>query len=127
MASPRRADGERKREPDAVRSWGSFDAWDEPLPEVEREKLLDQTVRAIARRGLQTPAILLLEMHKPLAYVASQGIVAAVPLLGPLLGLERMQAVGKLLATAGGMDELIARIEASAVETDAVQTAQTDS
>ncbi len=109
-----------------MNAWDSVSVWDEPLPVEEREKLLDQTVQAIARRGLQTPAILLLEMHKPLAYVASQGIVAAVPLLGPLIGLDRMQAVGKLLAEPGGMDDLIARIEASAVEADTAQTARTD-
>ena len=124
MASRR---AERKRKPPTVNAWDSVSVWDEPLPAEEREKLLDHAVQAIARRGLQTPAILLLEMHKPLAYLASQGIVAAVPLLGPLIGLERMQAVGRLLAEPGGMDELIARIEASAVESDNAQPARTDS
>ena len=96
----------------------SFLLWDEPLPAEERESLISKTVEVIARRGLQTPALLLLEMHKPLAFVASQGMVAGAPLLAPLIGLERMQAVGRLLATPGGIDELIARIEASAVSDD---------
>ena len=90
-----------------------LDTWETPLSADERDGLLAPIVESIARRGLQTPALLLLEIHKPLAFVASQGIVAAVPLLGPLIGLERMQAVGRLLAQPGGLDELINRIEAS--------------
>ena len=94
--------------------WDTLDTWDTPLPDAEREALIGQTVEAIARRGLQTPALLFLEMHKPLAFVASQGIIAFVPLFGPLIGLARMQAIGRLLAHPGGLDELINRIEASA-------------
>lgn len=84
---------------------------DEPLPAEEREHLLDDLAGAVARRGLQTPAILALEMHRPLAFTLSQGLIAFGPLFGPLLGIERMQRAARLLGEPGAVDALIRRIE----------------
>lgn len=86
-------------------------AWDEPLSLAEREELLDRLADAVARRGLQTPAVLALEMHRPLAFIASQGLIVAGPLLGGLLGIERVQRVSRLLREPGALDALLARIE----------------
>lgn len=88
--------------------------WDEPLPPDEREALIGRIIDFIARRGLQTPALIALEMHRPLGFVAAHAIMVGTPLVAPLLGLERLQGFARLIREPGAIDELIARIEASA-------------
>lgn len=85
--------------------------WDTPLPEEDREKLLEEFATAVAKRGLQTPVIFGLEMHRPLAFTASQSIVVFGPMLAPLLGIERLQSVSRLLQEPGIIDRLIERID----------------
>ena len=85
--------------------------WDEPLSPAEREALMERVATEVARRGLETPTILFLEIHRPVAFLASQGMIVLGPMLGPLLGIERMQAVSRLLREPGAVDELITRIE----------------
>ena len=89
----------------------SLALWDEPLTPEERETILSQVADAVAKWRLETPAVLALEVHRPVAFLASQGLIALGPLLGSLLGLERMQNVSRLLREPGAVDALIARIE----------------
>jgi len=84
---------------------------DDPLPAEERETILNGLAAAVARRGLQTPAILALEMHRPLAFTLSQGMVVFAPLFAPLLGLERMERAARLLQEPDAIDALVERIE----------------
>lgn len=92
---------------------------DEPLTDAERAELVDKIAEQVVRRGLSVPAILALEMHRPMAFVLSHGVVAATPLLGPLLGLERMRGAARLLSAPDGVEALIRRIEDRTVERDA--------
>lgn len=89
----------------------ALDLWNEPLDGAEREKLLDTIAEAIRRRGLTTPALFFVEINRPLGFVASQGLIALTPLLAPLIGLDRMQNVGRLLADPAAVDELVTRLE----------------
>lgn len=89
----------------------SLAQWNEPLPEAEREDLLEKIATHVVKRGLSVPAIVALEMHRPLAFTFSQGMIALTPLFGPLVGLNRMQILGRLLAEPGGVEALIRRIE----------------
>jgi hypothetical protein len=88
-----------------------LDLWNEPLTPEERDRLLDTVATAIQRRGLQTPVVFALEMHRPLAFLASQSLIGLAPLIAPLIGLEPMQRLGRFLAEPGAVDMLIARIE----------------
>ncbi|MBC8101585.1 MAG: hypothetical protein H7Z41_03245 [Cytophagales bacterium] len=88
-------------------------SWDEPLTEAEREALLDEISAGVCRRGLQTPVIFALEMHRPLAFVASQSMIVLAPMLAPLLGIERIENVSRLLRESGSIDRLIERIDRS--------------
>ena len=90
----------------------SLDLWSEPLTTEERERLLDTVAEAVRRRGLTTPALFFVEINRPLGFMASQGIIALAPLLAPLLGLDRMQTVGRLLADPNAVDDLVRRLEA---------------
>ncbi len=97
----------------------AFDLWEEPLSHEEREDILERFSDVVVRRGLQTPVIMALEMHRPLAFMASQGIIVATPLMGPLLGLERMQKAGRFLQEPGAVEALIRRIEDKTIAADA--------
>lgn len=85
--------------------------WDEPLPPDERERLLNEVAAAVAKRGLQTPALFALEMHRPLAFTLSQSLIVFGPLFAPLIGVERMERAARLLREEGAIDALIERIE----------------
>lgn len=97
--------------------------WDEPLTPEERETILNEVTEAVARRGLQTPALFALEMHRPFAFTLSQSLILSGPLLAPLLGIERMERAARLLREPGTVELLIERLERSAIPTDS-QTAQ---
>lgn len=81
--------------------------WEEPLPPEERDTLISRVADAVVRRGLQTTVLLALEIHRPLAFTLSQGMIVATPLLGPLLGLEAMQKMGRLLRDPEAYEALV--------------------
>jgi hypothetical protein len=95
----------------------SLAAWNQPLTAPEREELLDAVAARVHKWRLETPAIFALETHRPLAFVASQGLIGLTPMVGPLMNLllgldpERVQRLSRLLAEPNGVDALIARLE----------------
>jgi hypothetical protein len=86
-------------------------SWEEPISNDERDRVLDKIASQVVGRGLETPAILFLEMHKPLTFMASQGLVVTSPLLAPLIGFERVHTVSRLLEDRSNVERLIRRIE----------------
>jgi hypothetical protein len=91
---------------------------DMDLTPEETQELIDSLARQIAGRRLEAPAILLLEIHKPLSFIASQGLACALPVLGPIVGPERVARVSRLLRERGNIDLLVARIEELAAQRD---------
>lgn len=85
--------------------------WDADITDTERDALLDSFAQAVHKHGLQTPAILLLEMHRPFHFLIGSGLVAASGLLVPLFGAERVQQTAKLLESREGIEMLISRLE----------------
>lgn len=96
-----------------------------PLSESDRDAAIESIASHIAARRLETPAVMFLEMHKPLSFVASQALVVALPMLGPLIGAQRMADLSKLLQDRANIDTLIERIEDAAArrEESAAQSA----
>jgi hypothetical protein len=94
---------------------------DTPLSESERDALIESIATAIVRRRLETPAILFLETHKPLSFIASQSALVAIPFLGPFIGAQRMADLSKLLRDRANIDALVARIEDMAAAETATQ------
>ena len=88
----------------------------EPLPEAERDAMIEKIATDIHRRGLETPAILFLEMHKPLSFFASQTLIVTTPLIEPLVGFDRMRTAANLLESRDNVELLIRRIEELASE-----------
>jgi len=90
-----------------------------PLTKEELESLVNSVAARVVERRLETVAILLLEMHKPLSFVASQAVLVAMPMLGPLIGMDGMATLSRLLRDRENIELLITRIEEQAAARDA--------
>lgn len=75
---------------------------------------LDSLVERIHRWGLATPAVLFLELYRPLAWLSSQAFLVAAPLLAPLVGLDQFERLRGVLADDARYEALLRRIEARA-------------
>jgi len=103
--------------------------WDADLPAERRDALIEKVARFVDRRGLHVPAILFLEMHKPLTYIASQSIVLGSGFIAPFFGPQNVQQVAKLFEKKENVERLIRRIEdlqAGAPEPAASPSASTE-
>jgi hypothetical protein len=89
-----------------------------PLTEEELQSKLDAVAKEIVKRGMELPAVLMLEGHKPLSFLASQGLVMGMPLLGPFVGHQKMADLSKILADSANVDRLVKRIEEMSAEKD---------
>ena len=76
-----------------------------------RQQLIDRVASRIAQMGFIAPAILLLEMNKPLAFLGAQALLVAQPFLE--LGMSRADVndLASILEDRAGIDELINRLE----------------
>jgi hypothetical protein len=96
--------------------------WDAPVPEEERERLLGKMAAEVARRGLETPAIWMLEIHRPVMPVVGQLSIAFSPFLGAFMtgGILELQRYTKLMRRRENIDRLVAMIEDRVAERDRV-------
>jgi hypothetical protein len=85
--------------------------WDAELSDEERDALIEKLAQKVHGRGLYTPAILFLEMHKPVTYLASQSLILGSGLLAPLFGPKQLQQFSKLLEKRQNVERLVNRIE----------------
>lgn len=90
--------------------------FDRPLAPEQRDEMLDALARKVVDRRLETPAILFLEMHRPLTFLASQSLIVGMPFLAPLFGPDKVEAYSALLQDRANVDRLIDRIQALAEE-----------
>lgn len=78
----------------------------------EEQALVGRLAQTIVARGMTVPAVLFLEMSRPLAFVASQAMVFFAPMVGVLFPLRDYERLSLLLERREGVAELIAAIEA---------------
>lgn len=78
---------------------------------AESQVLADRIAGVVARRGLAVPAVMLLEMSRPLNYVAAQALHGLTPILGSLVGDARVRGFAELLEQRGAVDYLCERLE----------------
>lgn len=83
--------------------------WDAPLPDEDRDKLLNGAVKAVRKWRLEVPVALFLESSAPLGRIAGQGLVAFSPFVAPALpgGLNDVQRLHKLLERPENLRRLI--------------------
>lgn len=85
--------------------------WTEELTEEQKGGLIEKAAQAIHKRRMETPAILALEMHKPLAGLASQSLVVFSPFLIPFLGFQNIDDYSRLAGDRSSIEALIRRLE----------------
>ena len=81
------------------------------LDALRRQQLIDRFAHRIARLGLTAPAILFLEMHKPLAFLGAQLLWAAQPFLSIGLDDADLRDFAAIIEDRAGVEELIDRLE----------------
>lgn len=90
----------------------SIGRWQEDeLSDEERDAILERIAQGIVRRGMAAPAVLFLELNKPLSFVASQSLIVLTPFLAPFVGIENVYRYSRLLEKRENVERLIERIE----------------
>jgi hypothetical protein len=82
----------------------------------ERGEFIDRIARRIVARGLEAPAVLFMEFHKPLAFPLGQAALVAVPFLGLFFAPEEIERAVRLLGSPEAVEQLITRIEEISTE-----------
>ncbi len=75
------------------------------------EQILEKAAQVIVRRGLEVPAILFLEMHKPLANLIGHAFWVTVPVWALFFGAVTTNELGALISDPEQIERLIQRIE----------------
>ena len=81
------------------------------VPTEERDRIFSRIAEEVTRRRMEVPAILALELHKPLAFLGSQALIVLTPMLAPVLGLQNLQKASELLKDPKNIELLIEKIE----------------
>lgn len=87
------------------------DMWTEELTEEQETKLIQKAAHEIRKRKMQMPAVLLLEMHKPLNFLASQAAIVFSPFLVPFVGFDNVNDYSRLLAKRDNIERLLQELE----------------
>jgi len=87
--------------------------WDVPLPDDERDRLLEKMANQVVRRGLAMPAVWMLEVHRPIMPLAGQAGIVFSPFLGTLFagGAFDLQKYIKIMQRRENVDRLIHLID----------------
>ncbi len=93
-----------------------FNFWENELSEEQTQSLLEKCDNEIRKRGLEAPAILFLEMNKPVANVMAHAGLAVSPFLVPFFGFDFVNDYSNLLQKRDNVERLICMLEAPKVE-----------
>ena len=88
-----------------------LDFWSQELTDSETEELIEKAAAEIEKRKMTAPAVIFLEMHKPLSYVASQAAIVFSPFLVPFVGFDFVNNYSRLLSKRENVERLIVRLE----------------
>ena len=83
---------------------------------MKQSDFINKISDRIHQLGLATPAILLLEAHKPLAFVGSQLLLIAQPTLDIFLPQSLTTCSAQLLANPAQLEQLILKLESSSLD-----------
>ena len=88
-----------------------LELWSQELTDSEAEELIEKAATEIEKRKMSMPAILFLEMHKPLSYIGSQAAIVCAPFIVPFVGFDFLNNYSRLLAKRENIEKLIQRLE----------------
>ena len=85
---------------------------DKPLEPTDPQRaIVDRVAKEIARRRLTTPALVFLEMSRPLNFVAAHAMHFLQPIAAIVLDTQSYQQFAEFLEHRGSVDYLCRRIE----------------
>lgn len=76
---------------------------------------IEKVAKKIVDIGMEMPAVLFLEAHKPVTFFINQFFIFIAPIVAPLFG-GRTEEVGKFFEDKDNVEKLIRRIEEKAEE-----------
>ena len=82
-------------------------------PSEAQRVLVEKLCREVVRRGLTTPALLMLEMGRPLNYVSAQFLHFIQPFATIILDTDGYQQLTQFLEQRGSIDYVCRRLEAA--------------
>jgi len=82
----------------------------------DAEQLLEKAAKVVVERGMEVPAILFLEMHKPLANLIGHAVWVTMPVWALFFGVATTNQLGYLLSDPERIERLIQRIEELSAE-----------
>lgn len=88
--------------------------WTEELTEQETSDLLESLSGLILKKKLEVPAIMFLEMNKPIARIAGNAMIVFSPFLAPIVGTQNVHNYSRLLMNPANVESLIQRLESGA-------------
>lgn len=88
--------------------------WHNDLTDEQADELIQRAAEEVVKRKLAVPAVLFLEMNKPLANVVGHAGVFFSPFLIPFFGFDRVNDYSRLVSSRARVEQLIERIEALA-------------
>ena len=85
--------------------------WSTDLTDEETVALILKAANEIVRRRLQTPAILFLEMNKPLANVGANTALVFAPFAVPFFGFDFVNDYSRLFSKRENIEKLLLKLE----------------
>lgn len=85
--------------------------FNDPLSQEQAEAIASRIAEKAVGLGLAIPAILFLEMHRPLGRLASQALVVGSPVLAPVFGIDGVGNFSRLIYHPEGIELLVSKIE----------------
>ena len=85
--------------------------WTEELTEQETDELLTKLATLVRSRKLEAPAIVFLEMHKPISRLAGNALIVFAPFVAPFVGIDNVHNYSRMLMQTGNVEKLILRLE----------------
>jgi hypothetical protein len=79
---------------------------------LRADEIIEAIAKRIVARRLEGPAVLFLELHKPLAFILSQAALVATPMLGLFASPQEIEDFSRILGSRQAVEALIQRIEA---------------
>ena len=77
----------------------------------QRDAIIESLACRVVAKGMEVPAVLLLEVSKPVSFLFSQGMLLLGPILYPFFGMDRIERFAGFLNSRQNVEMLIQRIE----------------
>ena len=81
-------------------------------PTEQQRQVIDKLCGEVVRRHLKTPAVLVLEMHRPFNYLSAQLLHFFQPIVAAVADTEGYRQFTLFLEQRGSIDYLVQRLEA---------------